>query len=63
MPIVQIHLMEGRTLDQKRQLAAKVTQAVCESVNVTPDKVRIILSDMQKEDYSVAGTLVIDEKK
>ena len=63
MPIVQIHLIEGRSIDQKRALVEKVTQAVCDSVNVPPDAVKIILSDMARHDYAVAGTLHLDEKK
>ncbi len=62
MPIVQIHLLEGRTLEQKRALVKKVTDAVCESVNVTPDHVKIILSDMARHDYAHAGVLHADKK-
>lgn len=63
MPIVQIHLLEGRTIEQKRKLVASVTQAVCDSVNVTPDHVEVILSDMARHDYAAAGVLHIDNKK
>ena len=63
MPIVQIHLIEGRSVEQKRALVDKVTKAVCETVDVTPDHVRIILSDMARHDYAVAGVLKEDEKK
>ncbi|HBL68180.1 MAG TPA: 4-oxalocrotonate tautomerase, partial [Firmicutes bacterium] len=31
MPIIQIELLEGRTIDQKRALVERVTQAVCET--------------------------------
>jgi 4-oxalocrotonate tautomerase len=63
MPIVQIHLLEGRTVEQKRAMAEKVTQAICETVNVPPEAVKIILSDMARHDYAVAGVLHLDEKK
>lgn len=62
MPVVQIHLIEGRSVDQKRALAQKVTQAVCESVNVPPQAVHVILTDMKREDYADAGVLKIDQK-
>ena len=62
MPIVNINLIEGRTLEQKRALVKEVTEAICRTVNVTPDHVRIILQDMAKHDYAVAGTLNIDKK-
>jgi 4-oxalocrotonate tautomerase len=63
MPIVQIHLMSGRTDAQKRTLVKSVTKAICESVDVKPENVRIILSEMNDNNYSFAGELVIDKKK
>ncbi|WP_367338443.1 2-hydroxymuconate tautomerase [Aminivibrio sp.] len=62
MPIINIHLFEGRTVDQKRKLAAEVTDAVCRSLNVTPDVVRIIMSEMAGENYSIAGVLKSDQQ-
>lgn len=61
MSIVQIELLAGRTVDQKRQLVKKVTDAIVESVNCPPDAVRIILRDMPKEHFAIAGKLKIDE--
>jgi 4-oxalocrotonate tautomerase len=61
MPIVQVHLIEGRTVEQKRKLVAQMTKAVVDSLDVKAEDVRIILSDMTKQDYSVAGVLFIDK--
>lgn len=61
MPIVQIELLEGKTLEQKRQMARKVTQAIVESLECPAETVRIIFRDMRKEDFAVAGKLRIDE--
>ena len=36
--------MKGRTIEQKRKLVASVTKAVCDSVDVVPEKVRMVLS-------------------
>ncbi len=60
MPIVQIHILEGRTVEQKRKMVDTVTKAICESLTVPPEKVRIIISNMENEDFAVAGKLVID---
>ena len=62
MPIIQINLIEGRTTDQKRKLVASVTDAVVKSLDVGPDAVRIILQEMTKQNYAVAGTLILDNK-
>jgi 4-oxalocrotonate tautomerase len=53
-------MFEGRTVDQKRKLVAEMTNAVVNSIGVKPEDVSIILQDMAKYDYSIAGKLVID---
>jgi 4-oxalocrotonate tautomerase len=63
MPIVQIHLLEGRDIEKKRELARKITQVVCDTLGSPPEKVRVILSDMAHHDYSVGGVLHCDEPK
>lgn len=57
MPILQIHLIEGRDMEKKKRLVKNVTQAVCESLDVKPEQVRIILSETARENYAVAGIL------
>ncbi len=61
MPKVTIQLFDGRTVDQKRLLCQKVTDAVVESLGVRPEAVSIILQDMKPEDYSHGGILRYDE--
>ncbi|GAB6156289.1 4-oxalocrotonate tautomerase [Desulfosporosinus burensis] len=61
MPIVQVELLEGRTIEQKRLLAEKVTQAIVESIGAPAESVSIIIRDMSKENYSKAGVLAIDK--
>jgi 4-oxalocrotonate tautomerase len=36
MPIVNIYMYEGRSVDQKRKLAAEVTDAICRALDVGP---------------------------
>jgi 4-oxalocrotonate tautomerase len=62
MPIIQVHLIKGRTVDQKRKLVASITDAVVKSLDVKNEDVRIILQEMAKDDYAVAGALVMDKK-
>jgi 4-oxalocrotonate tautomerase len=61
MPIIQVNLMEGRSVDQKRKVVKEITNAVVKSLDVPPDAVRIILREMSKENYAIAGVLRIDE--
>ena len=60
MPIVHIHLKHGRNNEKKRILVEKVTNAICESVDVTAEKVQIILHDVMPENYGKSGVLGFD---
>lgn len=55
MPIISIHLVEGRTDEQKEQLIHEVTEACHRALAVPRDAVRIILSDMASQHYGVGG--------
>jgi 4-oxalocrotonate tautomerase len=62
MPIIHVHMFEGRTLDQKRKLVAAMTDAVVKTLDSKPETVRILLHDMSKNDMSVAGVLHSEKK-
>lgn len=62
MPVIHIHMLDGRTVEQKRALVDKVTKAVVETINTTPEHVKVLLHDMPREDYAVGGQLYIDKK-
>jgi 4-oxalocrotonate tautomerase len=55
MPICQIYLLEGRTIEQKRLLIEKVTLAMHESIGAKPETVRVILTEMPKEHFGIGG--------
>ncbi len=60
MPIVQIHMLEGASLEKKRLLAKRITDVVCETLDRAPERVRVILTEMKHEDYAIAGVLQSD---
>jgi 4-oxalocrotonate tautomerase len=62
MPIVQIEILEGRTLDQKREMVKEVTDAICKTLNAKKEAVSIIIREMKKEEYANAGVLRSDVK-
>ena len=55
MPFAQIHLLEGRSDEQKRAVIEKVTQALCEAVGAPPENVRICIYDIPKANWGIAG--------
>ncbi len=63
MPIIQVNLMQGRTVEAKRKFAAEVTNLACETLGVRAEQVRVIFNEMPRENYAIAGTLVADRDK
>jgi 4-oxalocrotonate tautomerase len=55
MPIIQFNIMEGRTVEQKKRLAEKVTETVVEVLGVKRENVRILIHEMGPYDFSVGG--------
>ena len=63
MPIIQVNLFEGRTTEEKRKLVESMTDAVVKSLGVSPERVRITLNEMAKDNHAVGGILAIDWKE
>jgi len=55
VPIIHVHIMGGRSVDQKRRMVAGVTEAVVRSFEVKPESVRILIHELIPENYSIAG--------
>ena len=63
MPILHVHMLEGRDVEKKRLLAERLTKVIMDTLGSPPEKVRVILTDMPHDSYSVGGVLYCDEKK
>lgn len=62
MPVIEVHLIEGRSIEQKRKFVEEVTAVACRCLDARPEQVRIILDEMPRTNYAIAGTLVSDRK-
>lgn len=60
MPIVQIDMLP-RSVEMKRAIVEKLTQALVETANIPAENVTIILRDMPPENYAKAGKLQCDK--
>ena len=60
MPIIEVNMIEGRSVDQKRKLVEGMTKVVVDALGVKEEDVKIILKDMAKHDYAVGGLLFMD---
>ena len=60
MPEINVHLAEGRTLQQKRALVTALTQAVVESLGVEAAVVSVTLHEIPLEHKAKGGVLFSD---
>ncbi len=61
MPVVQVSLLEGRTTEQKRKLAARITDAMVEEAGARKEAVVVTFVDLPGDSYSSGGTLICDK--
>jgi len=63
MPLIEIHLLEGRTDAQKKALLASVTAAVQESIAAPIESIRVWIQEFSPPEYMAAGVWYDDKKK
>jgi 4-oxalocrotonate tautomerase len=63
MPLIEVHLLEGRTDDQKKALLEALTKAVQDSLGSPLETIRIWIEEFTPKDYMAAGVWYGDRKK
>src|SRR5581483_1534881 len=62
MPHVQITMLTGRTIEQKRRIVQRLTELLCEELQAKPEAVVITLVEVPRENYARGGVLKADRK-
>lgn len=55
MPIAQINIIEGRSDAQKEALIVEVTDAIVRALDAPKQSVRVIINEMPKQHFGIAG--------
>jgi 4-oxalocrotonate tautomerase len=63
MPLVQITMLSGRTVDQKRKIAQRITDVIVEEARTERQAVVVTFHEVSKESYASGGVLVADKSK
>ncbi|HEV2315768.1 MAG TPA: 4-oxalocrotonate tautomerase family protein [Candidatus Acidoferrales bacterium] len=63
MPYVQITWVAGRSPEQKRKLAERITTALVEDGRAKRENVHVSFVDVPPTDYAEAGIVVADQKR
>jgi len=62
MPLIQVTMLKGRTVEQKRKVAERITQAMVEEAKAAKEAVIVTFIEVTREDYASAGVLLADKK-
>ncbi len=60
MPIVNIDWLEGRSVEQKRDIARRVTDAFVDVARCPAEAVTVIFTDHPRHDIAKSGRLLSD---
>ena len=58
MPVVRVEWLEGRTAEQKAQLADAMTKAFIDIAKVSKEQVWIVFDDVKRSDWAMGGKLL-----
>lgn len=55
MPFIQMTLLKGRSVEQKRELICKLNAAAAEVLGGDPARIRIALVEVSGDDWGIGG--------
>ncbi|MBB5818792.1 4-oxalocrotonate tautomerase [Streptosporangium becharense] len=61
MPNITVELLSGRTLDQRREFVAALTDAAVDILKARREAVRIVFTEIEKSDVANGGVLESDK--
>jgi 4-oxalocrotonate tautomerase len=62
MPMVQVSMLTGRSVEQKRKLAQRITDALVEEAGARREAIVIAFLEVSRESYASGGVLMVDKK-
>jgi 4-oxalocrotonate tautomerase len=63
MPLIEVHMLEGRTDAQKEKLLTAITQAVHESIGAPLPTIRVWIQEFSPREYMAGGQLAAHRKR
>jgi len=59
--MIHVTMLEGRTADQKRRLAQRLTDALVEEAGAKREAVTVAFVEVSRESYATGGVLMADK--
>jgi len=63
MPMIHVTMLEGRSAEQKRKLAQRLTDVMVEEAGAKREAVTIAFVEVSRESYATGGVLMADKGK
>jgi 4-oxalocrotonate tautomerase len=57
MPIVVVKIVEGRSLEQKRELVEGITDTLVDTIHCKRENVHVLIEEMDTLNWGVGGSL------
>lgn len=62
MPIIQVNILEGRPPEKIKALIENITDTVVETLDAPKENVRVLVTEMPKTHWGIAGVPVSERK-
>ncbi len=62
MPMIQVTMLEGRSVEQKRKLAQRLTDVMVEEAGAKREAIAVAFVEVSRESYATGGVLMADKK-
>jgi 4-oxalocrotonate tautomerase len=63
MPVIHIHMFEGRTKEQKKALVKAMTQAMVDIAKAPSEHTQVIIHEFSRENWGTGGELQSEKGK
>jgi len=55
MPMIQVTMLQGRTVEQKHDLIRRLTEATAEVLGGDPARIRVALYEVSADEWGIGG--------
>jgi 4-oxalocrotonate tautomerase len=60
LPVIQITISQGRTVEQKRELIKVLTRETARIMKTQEEKIRVLIYEVSKENWGNGGLIGVD---
>lgn len=55
MPLIQVTMVQGRTVEQKHALIRALTDAMSDSIGTPKDRIRVAIYEISPDEWGIGG--------